>query len=133
MKDKTAVLLIIGGIIVIIGLLFFIYRAEKPKPVYSYEECVAQGNVVDEIDGKKICTTRQGKVFFELDKSGFCGTSSEGICESDADCVTDGCSGQICRSVNEQSVVTTCEWQDCYDDKKFNVKCECAGGKCRWA
>lgn len=132
MKDSTAIILIIMGIFVVIALLIFISRVEKPKPVYSYEECVGQGNIIDEVNGTKRCTTKQGKVFFELDNSVFCGTSTQGVCDSDADCVTDGCSGQICRSASEQAVITTCEWRECYDDKKFGVKCSCIGGGCRW-
>ncbi len=133
MKDKTAVILIVIGIIGIIGMLIFIFKTEKPVPVYTFDECVAQGNAVDEFEGRQRCMTKQGKVFFNIDESEFCGTSSEGICESDADCVTDGCSGQICRSVNDESAITTCEWQECYDDEKFNVRCGCVKNKCIWS
>lgn len=133
MKDRTAIILIIVGIVVIIGLLVFIFSTEKPVPVYTYEECVSQGNVVDEIDGMQRCTTKQGKVFFKLDKSGFCGQSTSGVCESDSDCVADGCSGQVCRSTNESPVITTCEWRECYDDEKYNVGCGCIGRRCGWA
>lgn len=130
MKDKTAVILIIIGIVAIVGLLIFIYKSEKPVPVYTYEECVAQGNLVDEVNRTERCTTKQGKVFLKLEE--FCGSSTEGLCDSDSDCVTDGCSGQVCRSVKEEAVVTTCEWQECYDNNKFNVRCGCTEGKCEW-
>ncbi|MEM0468783.1 MAG: eight-cysteine-cluster domain-containing protein [Pyrobaculum sp.] len=64
---------------------------------------------------------------------GFCGISTNGPCESDADCLRDGCSGQVCRSVREEPVVTTCEWRDCYDAEKYKVACKCVNGMCQWA
>ncbi|MBS3170704.1 eight-cysteine-cluster domain-containing protein [Candidatus Woesearchaeota archaeon] len=60
----------------------------------------------------------------------FCGTSTQGACENDNDCVTDGCSGQVCRTVNEEAVFTTCEWLDCYE--KNGIECKCVDNKCSW-
>jgi len=67
---------------------------------------------------------------FEKDK--FCGWSSYGECESDADCRIGGCSRQVCESKNE-GVITTCEWKDCYDAEKYGKECQCIKGKCQWA
>jgi eight-cysteine-cluster-containing protein len=62
----------------------------------------------------------------------FCGWSTYGECATDSDCGTSGCSGQVCKSLSEASVVTTCEWQSCYSDEKYGVQCACAEGKCQW-
>ncbi|MET1125011.1 MAG: eight-cysteine-cluster domain-containing protein [Archaeoglobaceae archaeon] len=64
--------------------------------------------------------------------AGFCGWSTYGECSSDDDCVTDGCSGQICRSRFEEPVVSTCEWFDCHDAAKHGVGCGCVDGRCQW-
>ncbi|CEG11477.1 exported hypothetical protein [groundwater metagenome] len=61
----------------------------------------------------------------------FCGLSTNASCMSNADCHTGGCSGQVCSGINE-SVDTTCEWLDCYDDVKYNVSCGCFNNICRW-
>jgi eight-cysteine-cluster-containing protein len=57
--------------------------------------------------------------------SGFCGSSTQGPCSSDSECITGGCSGQVCQSVREQSVTTTCEYSDCYNAEKYGMKCKC--------
>ncbi len=64
--------------------------------------------------------------------AGFCGFSTMGSCSEDADCMTGGCSGQVCQSVREEPVITTCEWRDCYRAEEFGVACACLDGRCRW-
>ena len=63
----------------------------------------------------------------------FCGSSTEGSCSEDDDCVAGGCSGQVCASKNEEPIMTTCEYTECYDAEKYGVSCVCAEGKCRWS
>ncbi len=67
-----------------------------------------------------------------FEKNKFCGWSSYGECVNDSDCRRGGCSKQVCESKNE-GVITTCEWKDCYDAKKYGKKCQCIKGKCQWA
>jgi eight-cysteine-cluster-containing protein len=53
-------------------------------------------------------------------------------CETDNDCVTTGCSGQICQSEKAEPLVSTCEWKEkyvCFEDKG---KCVCREGVCAW-
>jgi len=64
--------------------------------------------------------------------SGFCGRSTNGTCSRDSDCMTGGCSGQVCQSAAEPPVITTCEYRTCYDASAFRVTCGCEGGKCAW-
>lgn len=67
-----------------------------------------------------------------VNTAGFCGWSTYGKCSSDYDCVTGGCSGQVCQSKFEEPVGTTCEWFECYDADKYGVACRCVDGKCQW-
>ena len=53
-------------------------------------------------------------------------------CQVDSDCVTDGCSGQICRSKLDESVMTTCEWKEEYACYK-KEGCLCQSGQCAWS
>lgn len=85
--------------------------------------------------------SEEAKIDF-LDKDGnsyilspylkFCGWSSYGKCNNNRDCIADGCSGQVCKSKFEEQMITSCEWLDCYDAKKFNVACKCIDGRCQW-
>ncbi|MEW6294670.1 MAG: eight-cysteine-cluster domain-containing protein [Candidatus Diapherotrites archaeon] len=52
-------------------------------------------------------------------------------CVADADCVADGCSGEICRVKNSDPVFTTCMWKPEFDCLKFSA-CSCIEGKCAW-
>lgn len=65
-------------------------------------------------------------------KTGFCGRSTNGKCDDDFDCITSGCSGQICQSINEDPIITTCEWRDCYNAKAYSLECKCVDNKCQW-
>jgi len=62
----------------------------------------------------------------------FCGVSTHGPCSSDEECVKGGCSGEVCQSVREGEMITTCEWRDCYDSKKYGYGCRCVAGECQW-
>jgi eight-cysteine-cluster-containing protein len=49
-----------------------------------------------------------------------------------AECVTDGCSGQLCRAADADPIATTCEWRDeyaCYQDATCERQ---ASGGCGW-
>jgi len=73
-----------------------------------------------------------GKVNGTIDeKQEFCGWSTYGNCSSDSDCIASGCSGQVCQSIYEEPVVTTCEWRDCYNAEKYGLRCRCIEGKCQ--
>jgi len=63
----------------------------------------------------------------------FCGTSTNGYCETDDDCKPSGCSGQICQSTNEESIITTCEYKDCYDADAYDLHCGCVENECQWS
>ncbi|MEW6722514.1 MAG: eight-cysteine-cluster domain-containing protein [Candidatus Micrarchaeota archaeon] len=73
-------------------------------------------------DGKKVYP----------DEAGFCGWSTNGSCFTDADCITGGCSGQVCQARSEEPAITTCEFRECYDNTIYGVGCGCVAGKCQW-
>jgi len=62
----------------------------------------------------------------------FCGTSTNGQCSSDADCMIGGCSGQVCQSKSEEPIITTCEYTDCYNPQPYGLTCGCKASKCQW-
>jgi eight-cysteine-cluster-containing protein len=66
-------------------------------------------------------------------KEPFCGTSTNGSCTEDADCITGGCSGQVCQGRTEEPVITTCEYRDCYRATDYGLGCKCVDNKCQWS
>ena len=62
----------------------------------------------------------------------FCGWSSEGACQSDMDCITSGCSSEVCQSVKEDIYNTICQSGDCYDSELYNLRCACVHSACKW-
>lgn len=62
----------------------------------------------------------------------FCGSSTNSACSSSSECVTSGCSGQICGSINDEKLASTCEWRDCYDETHYGLTCGCFNNQCKW-
>ena len=60
------------------------------------------------------------------------GTSSNGPCSSDSDCITDGCNGEICRSGSEEGMMSICVYDPPYP-KDLGCSCRCSENKCMWA
>jgi len=50
-------------------------------------------------------------------------------CNSDNDCFTGGCSGQVCST--NPDVITTCEYASYYACFKL-TNCGCVDGRCQW-
>ena len=67
-----------------------------------------------------------------LPEESFCGTSTKASCTSDSDCISSGCSGQICQSSSEEQSISTCEYKDCYDEAVYGFSCTCIEQKCSW-
>jgi len=63
----------------------------------------------------------------------FCGWSTNGSCTTNGGCIISGCSSQVCLTLSEVSLVTTCEWRDCYDASAYNLGCKCVDNKCMWS
>lgn len=66
------------------------------------------------------------------DKSDFCGISVGSKCSNDKECVTGGCSGQVCQGANEEPLATICDMRDCYVASNYGVECGCVDSECQW-
>jgi eight-cysteine-cluster-containing protein len=109
------------------------------------EECTDQGGRLVNTVGGETCSedeTNIGVVHgfispniccLPIREEEFCGFSTEGSCESDSDCMSGGCSNQVCQSRNEEPVVTTCEFRDCYSASAYGLSCRCVNNKCMWS
>jgi len=63
----------------------------------------------------------------------FCGRSTKGGCSSDSECAVGGCTLQVCQSVHEEPVSTTCEWRECYNPELYGLGCKCIASQCQWS
>ena len=113
-----------------IGVVFLIISNQTEK-INNFDGCEKAGYPVMESYPRQ-CKTPDDRTFTETIKNEFCGSSTFGTCSDNSKCITGGCSGQVCQSNNEESVITTCEYTECYDSEKFNVKCKCVNKQCQW-
>jgi len=58
-----------------------------------------------------------------------CGSSSYRECESNADCLRDGCNGEICRGIDSTPRFTPCYYKKCFS---YCGECRCIEGRCQW-
>ena len=127
-KDIKNKLLVIG--IILIGLAGIcaidVVSTNNAEDTASYK-------VTDKVTYSNVTPTYYGTTQYQTSKfSEFCGYSTYGACDADSDCMTGGCSGQVCQSRFEDPVITTCEWRDCYNADKYDVSCGCVEGMCKW-
>jgi eight-cysteine-cluster-containing protein len=114
-----------------------------PNPASVY--CLEQGGKLEikkDKDGNEygVCIFSDGSeceewAFFRGEckpLSNFCGWSTYGHCLTDLDCIKGGCSGQVCQSKQEEPIITTCEWRDCYNAKLYGLDCKCINEQCQW-
>ncbi len=78
------------------------------------------------------CVNHQCKIVKKNQVDGFCGKSTYGPCNTDDDCLSGGCSGQVCQSKAEEPVITTCEYRACYNPQPYGLQCICFENKCQW-
>ncbi len=65
------------------------------------------------------------------DSNPFCGWST-GSCSTNSDCRRDGCNSEVCDSVNDKHIFTTCDWRSCYDPTPYKLTCGCVKRQCTW-
>lgn len=70
--------------------------------------------------------------FGSIGEDNFCGISTEGPCEYDSECITGGCSGQVCESRKNDPLITSCMEQDCQIAENYNLRCRCIEKGCQW-
>lgn len=130
MKGNVFVgILVVAVIVVIVSYMFL----QSSRSITSYEDCVAAGYPILKSKPPQ-CKTPDGRIFVQGGSVGnFCGSSTYGSCITDADCMSAGCSGQICQSTTEENAITTCEWKECYNAESFGLGCGCVNNQCQWA
>lgn len=141
MGNKTIFFRILVCVLFIaLGIILFLDFQKKPKIITSFEECAAAGYPIA-VTYPPQCKTPDGKTFVEkispteppqIANPAFCGSSSHKKCSTNSGCVAGGCSGQICQSINDEQIITTCEYKNCYDAKKYGLRCGCFSNECQW-
>jgi eight-cysteine-cluster-containing protein len=105
--------------------------------IINFFDCLEAGNPVMESYPRQ-CRTAEGELFIEevednSNTEGFCGSSTDFSCSTSDDCQPAGCSGQICMGKDEEPIITTCEWRDCYDETIYDLSCQCLNSQCQWS
>lgn len=59
------------------------------------------------------------------------GRSTGGACNSDSDCVMNGCNKEICQSKDEESLMSTCEYRE-DTPLRLGYSCGCVSNTCAW-
>ena len=110
---------IIGVVLIVIVVLALFFIGD------DYGFLLGEKKSVDDVDKLQLYPTSE-------DFGGFCGSATRGDCASHSDCAPGGCSGQICQGINEDSIITTCEYNECYNAAAYEVSCGCVNNKCEW-
>ncbi len=132
MKKKIIITLSISLIIILAGIIIIFLSKPSQEKIISFEQCVNLGFPVIETypqqcnDGKTTWTEETNK------QNDFCGTSTKSYCESNQDCITGGCNGEICENTTD-SVFSTCQALDCFDNRKYELNCKCINNECIWS
>jgi eight-cysteine-cluster-containing protein len=129
------------------GVVFYCVKNSQNKNIFFIERFFLSEAWSTELPGQAdyLSSVRQEELFNQIistfkfvsstgtkSKEGFCGTSTQGSCNADTECMSGGCSGQVCQSKNEEPVITTCEYRDCYSVSIHGVICKCVNKKCQW-
>lgn len=70
-------------------------------------------------------------VRFSGQESSIVNTNTVAECQLDDGCTAGGCSGEICHSINEEPVFSTCIWKEEYICYPLS-DCVCQNGQCQW-
>ncbi len=127
MNKSTIVFLVAIVALIGVSLLFFknSLPVEEIKSVTSFDECVAEGNLIMESYPRQ-CRSQNGELFVENIES----PAPEPTPTTAGKCFVGGCSGQICS--DQEGMISTCEYREEYACYK-TAKCERqSSGKCGW-
>jgi eight-cysteine-cluster-containing protein len=94
--------------------------------------CYRRIKIFDVDENSKIIFISNNKRIIISPNLEFCGFSTFGKCISDLMCLISGCSFQVCQSILDGLIATTCEYRDCYNYSKFNLSCKCIDNMCQW-
>jgi len=83
--------------------------------------------------GDNVCEGLETAANCQADcKEEFCGWSTYGRCNSDNQCVQDGCNGEVCRGFKEAPIITQCIIEPCTDAVAYGMECGCVNNQCQW-
>ena len=138
--DKNNKTLEVDVVINCCGVNISVEKHEKTYFIYEKQygtlcKCLCNKKIIIfnvENDAKVVFVSFDNKKKILSPNLEFCGISTYSGCKSDEDCITTGCSNQVCQSKNEEALITTCEFRECFDAKIFKVYCKCVDNKCQW-
>lgn len=134
-KKNVVFLIIFLAVIILILGASYIYKIINIKPLDMQKSCGqwAEKNNIEIPTCIGSWIIESGNCSWKC-KNGdeFCGSSTNFACSTDADCKLGGCSSQVCQGKNEEDVITTCEYKDCFNSEKFGLSCGCFNNKCGW-
>ena len=122
------------GIIVITAavlLIMFLTRGPIMTEISSFDECVAAGYPVMESFPRQ-CSAG-GKTFVEeLGGEDYYGSSTNGPCSVNSDCIVSGCNSEICQAVGEEMIMSICMEPDKPLPSDLGFECKCVESACKW-
>ncbi len=135
-------MLIVLSVAGIIFALITLNRQSITQEINNFDDCAYAGYPILESYPRQ-CKTPDNRTFTEIvppiepepfkePKEGFCGQSTYGKCFTDLDCTKGGCSGEVCQSKDEESIITSCVFRECYNAETFGMQCKCVNEQCQW-
>ncbi len=156
-KDKKIWILVVLLVLIFLSLgLWFLFTYDNGEEdfenIQSFQQCVDAGYDVIEIYPEQ-CIVPDGRIFVRevedddrfIDDDGdddfiniddpdteFYGSSTNHPCEVDEDCFVSGCNGEICQSVEEESMASICLFPETPLPPDLGYSCGCFDGECQW-
>ena len=154
MKNKKLFYGILVAVLLVIGIIISttLNKQKTTLEINNFDDCARAGYPILESYPRQ-CKTPDGKTFTEIipliepepigpdtevftdptePEEDFCGRSSYGKCLTDLNCITGGCSKEVCQSKDEEPVITTCVFKECYNVEKYSRQCKCVNEQCQW-
>ncbi len=140
-KNKSLWIVLAVLFVLVFSLILYFYRTSDSEEVASFKDCVEAGYPILETYPRQ-CKLPYGEIFVEdlesyessegLHEGEFYGSSTYYPCQSDEDCVVDGCNGEICSSVEEEGMASICLFPEEPLPTDLGYSCGCFDGECKW-
>ena len=134
-RNVVILIIFLVVIVLVIGGVYFYNNFVNIKPLDIQKSCSKWASENEII--LPTCIGRwvidEGNCSWKCTDEEFCGSSTLASCSFDSDCKIGGCSSQVCQGVNEEGIITTCEYRDCYDSGEFGLSCGCDNLRCEWS
>jgi eight-cysteine-cluster-containing protein len=130
-KNKTILRILLITLVILTIILIINYNLKKNQDCDKWAErenilipaCVGEW-IIEDGECKWVCETQS--------LEDFCGFSTNAPCETNSECTTGGCSSQVCQGINEEGMITTCEYRECYNAGLYGLSCRCVENTCQW-